>query len=100
MTAVADMHLPVRCTHCLSTYDLSKIKPTLFWLFGKQWVAPCCKREVDDQWELGLDSEPDYKRLKRRPFFPCDRCPDGRTEYVLCDPCRDEALRITKADGS
>lgn len=92
------MVLPVKCEWCKAIYDLATVGAVRYWLFGRCWVAPCCSREVDDREETGWKSKPDYKRVRRNQIYPCDRCREGLTEYLLCDECRTAATKVARAD--
>lgn len=44
---IKDMRIPVLCTYCSKTYDLTKVKVTHRYSDCDQFKSPCCDRLVD-----------------------------------------------------
>jgi hypothetical protein len=62
---VADMHQPVRCTHCGGVYDLGTVTVTARYTDCSMWKSPCCDLTVDDRGETGWKSRGDYTRIDK-----------------------------------
>lgn len=59
----ADMMIPVRCAHCGTVYDLTKVEVTARYTDCSMWKCPGCSRTVDDRGETGWKTTQDYHRI-------------------------------------
>lgn len=65
-TPIERMMIPVRCSHCRTVYDMTRVEVTGRWLDCTAWIAPCCKRSVDDRGSYGIGpNRTHYQELTR-----------------------------------